>query len=257
MIYKKNDIVRFISNQPGAHIIEMIGDSELNPEDATQEEYLGRVKSVIGNGEAYVVVTISMLAGLICVLNPDEIIGQVDFSELPEYERQAFNKCSETHEAPNVYNNDPSDLKETMSVEQKCKAVAAKAMKALFPKTKVKKYEYLDFYDYRKDNYIAFLDGYLEMGGKITSERMAELLKKRGEVEAFIRQQRFKEYYVINAGIASWCGTTFWQIAIDMNFEEVSIMRDITERTHFATYLGPEYDCLCEAQGSFMQECFK
>ena len=64
MTYKKNDIVRFISNQPAAHVIRMFGHYQgLKPEDATPDEYLGRVKSVIGDGRAYVVSTLSGRCG--------------------------------------------------------------------------------------------------------------------------------------------------------------------------------------------------
>ena len=49
--------------------------------------------------------------------------------------------------------------------------------------------------------------------------------------------------------------TVNWIVAVDMNYEEVSIMRDITERSAFFMSLGPEFDQIREAQASFRDAC--
>ena len=263
MIYKKNDIVRFISNQPAAHVIRMFGHYDgLRPEDATPDEYLGRVKSVIGDGRAYVVTTISKLSDFICILNADEIIGREDLANLNEQEKKNYYKRHESHEAPNVYDNDPSDLDPSLSVEEKCKAVAAKAMAALFPDVHVKEFDYsFGMYDYRMDKFISDLDYSLTSANSKSKKRKEQLKKKRDELASWFRQMRFKEYYTISVGFEDYDtltrlpGTRFWQIAIDLNYEEVSIMRDVDERTRFAMYLGVEYDQLYDAKINFAFEC--
>ena len=78
MAYKKNDIVKIITNQPGVHVMEMFGHCEFNPEEIEPSEYIARVKSVIADGKAYVVSVISDWGGHVCILNPEEITGQLE-----------------------------------------------------------------------------------------------------------------------------------------------------------------------------------
>ena len=66
---------------------------------------------------------------------------------------------------------------------------------------------------------------------------------------------RFMEYYTICADIEeSATMTRFWYIAIDLNFEEVSIMRDGAERGRFRMFLGCEHDQLLDAKIDFAYE---
>lgn len=292
MKYKKNDIVRFISNQPSAHVIRMFGQYDgLKAEDATPEEYLGRVKSVIGDGRAYVVSTISNLKGFICILNADEITGTVPLSELTKDEKKEYFSRSESHEAPNVFDNDPSDMDDSMSPEEKCKCVATKAMAAQFPDAVMKGFQLFGIYDYRLEKYIVDLENCLESAREKPAKRQAELKKKRDELESWFRQMRFKEYYTICVGVEEdstdddyelqktvhqMLERQFgkeeadraqyirpekvvrnWMIAIDLHFEEVSIMRNISERTHFGMFLGVEYQQLDDAKINFAYECMK
>ena len=55
MAYKKNDIVKIITNQPGVHVMEMFGHCEFNPDEIEPREYIASVKSVIADWKAYVV----------------------------------------------------------------------------------------------------------------------------------------------------------------------------------------------------------
>ena len=290
--YKKNDIVKFVSKQPSAHVIRMFGQYDgQKPEDAAPEEYLGRVKSVIGDGSAYVVSTISNLRGFICILNADEIIGTVSLSELSKDEKQAYLARSESHEAPNVFDNAPSDMDASMSLEEKCRFVATKAVAALFPDAVMKEFGSFGVYDYRLEKFIADLDMSLENARERSKKRQAKLKTKRDELESRFRQMRFKEYYTICLGVeedateddyelektvhemlARHFGkeeadkahnlrpekvVRNWIIAIDLNFEEVSILRDISERTHFGIFLGVEYQRLYDAKIAFAHECLK
>ena len=286
MAYKKNDIVRIITNQPGVHVLEMFGHCEFNPDEIAPEEYIGRVKSVIDDGRAYIVSVISeMGGGFVCILNPDEIAGQLEESELTEDQRKRYHERCHL-DAPNVYDNDPSWLNGSLSVEEKCEAVARKAMAELFPDEKV--YEVKMNSGFLLENYIKDLDDCLESHGKEWSKRKeTKLRKKRDELESWFRKMRFKEYYAVYVGVqhpateediktskltydtlarkfgepeqpfeAPKTVTNYWLVAIDLHFEEVSIMRDGTERNHFFLSLGVEHDKLYHAKIDFAMQVF-
>lgn len=270
MAYKKNGVVRFVSNQPDVHIQEMFGGKRFNPDDIEPREFVGRVKSVIDDGSAYVVDTLSPLKGFICIINADEIIGQVAVSDLDEAEKRAYNLRSANYEAPNVYDNDPCWLEESLSLEEKCKEVAALAMAELFPDTVVKEYDNFGLYDIRKERYIEILDFSIEHADTKSERRRNKLKRKRDELASFIQRMRFKEYYILLAGVEEddkdaadrafdsnlKIVCRYWWVAIDKNFEEVSIMRDIEERSHFFMFLGVEHQQIEDAIHRFAFECY-
>ena len=292
MKYRKNDIVRFVSKQPSAHVIRMFGQYDgLKPEDAVPGDYLGRVKSVIGDGRAYVVSTVSDLKGFICILDADEISGKVALSELSVDEKREYYARSESHEAPNVFDNDPSDMEGSMSLEDRCRCVATRAMAALFPDAVMKGFGPFGVYDYRLEKYVADLDMCLESAREKPAGRQAELRKKRDELESWFRRMRFKEYYTMCVEVEEDAADEDeelqetmhemlerqfgkeeadracplrpgkvvhnWMIAVDLNFEEVSIMRNMSERTHFGLFLGVEHERLDKAKINFAYECMK
>ena len=284
MAYKKNDIVRIITNQPGVHVMEMFGHCDFNPEKIEPGEYIARVKSVIADGKAYVVAVISDWGGHICILNPDEITGQLEESDLTQEQGKKYHERCHL-DAPNVYDNDPSWLDGSLSVDEKCEAVAGKAIAELFPDAKVRSVEPDE--GFFLDNYIKDLDDCLEQfGGGMGKRKLAKLRKKRDELEIWFRKMRFKEYYAVRVGVEQpalaediererWAYdalckhvgnpdqpfvepetvTTFWLVAIDLHFEEVSIMRDSTERSHFYLSLGAEHDNLYHAKIGFAHDC--
>ena len=282
MAYKKNDIVKIITNQPDVHLMEMFGHCEFKSEEIKPREYIARIKSVIADGEAYVVSVISDPRGSVCILNPEEIMGQMDESELtPEQLGRYRERCH--LDAPNVYDNDPSWLDESLCAEEKCKAVARKAMENLFPDEEIVAIERDRGFLLKK--YIEDLDYSLKQAGE---GKQSILRKKRDELESWFRKMRFKEYYAVKVAvrcpateedvrIKKWaydtiskCGgapdqpftapttvTKYWLVAIDLHYEEVSIMRDGTERNHFFLSLGAEHDRLYHAKIDFAYECMK
>ena len=284
MAYKKNDIVRIITNQPGVHLMEMFGHCEFNPEEIEPSEYIARVKSVIADGKAYVVAVISDGGGHICILNPDEITGQLEESDLTQEQRDKYHERCHL-DAPNVYDNDPSWLDDSLSIDQKCDAVARKAIAELFPDAKIRSVEPDEGFFH--ENYIKDLDDCLEQFGAGKSKRkLTKLRKKRDELESWFRKMRFKEYYAVRVGVeqpatekdiemerisykavCKYVGkpdhpfeppktvVKNWLVAIDLHFEEVSIMRDSTERSHFYLSLGAEHDNLYHAKIDFAYEC--
>ena len=291
MAYKKNDIIRFMTNQPGVHALEMFGHCEFNPDEIEKEEYIGRIKSVVANGASYVVSTISPRSSSICIADAEEVLGQLQESDLTAEQLKAYHERFESHEAPNVYDNDPSDLDESLTIEQKCKAVAAKAMNALFPEAVTRGYESFGIYDFRMETYLKDLRRCLERTNEKSESRQAELKEKCEKLEAWCRKQRFKEYYTICVGVEEEIDkgdleiertvhkmlterfgkeeadkmhdpnpktvVRNWLVAVDLNFEEVSIMRDGSERNRFFMFLGGEHDDLYHAKIAFAQECIK
>lgn len=283
MVYKKNDIIKIITNQPRVHLMEMFGHCKFNPDEIEPKEYIARVKSVIADAKSYVVAVISDWGGHICILNPDDIIGQLQESELTEAQRKKYHeRC--LLDAPNVYDNDPSWLATSMSVDEKCEAVARKAVSELFPGAIIRGVE--------KDrgfflaNYINDLDDCLETTKGKSKKKLAKLKEKRDKLESWFRKARFKEYYAVTVGveqpateediemerfshdaICKYVGKTDlpfeppktvvrnWLVAIDLHFEEVSIMRDESERTHFFLSLGVEHQNLYHAKVDFAIEC--
>lgn len=286
MEYKKNDIVKIITNQPGVHLMEMFGHCKFNPDEIETSEYIARVKSVIADGKAYVVAVISDGGGHICILNPDEIIGQLEESDLTQEQRDKYHERCHL-DAPNVYDNDPSWLDDSLSIDQKCEAVARKAIYELFPDAKIRSVEPDE--GFFLENYIKDLDDCLEQFGAGKSKRkLTKLRKKRDELESWFRKMRFKEYYAVSVGVEQpasaddiererWAYdalckhvgnpdkpfvapktvTTFWLVAIDLHFEEVSIMRNGEERNHFFLSLGAEHDNLYHAKIDFAYECMR
>lgn len=258
MAYKKNDIVKIVTNQPGVHLMEMFGHCAFNPEEIEPREYMARIKSVIADGGAYVVTVISAPRGFVCILDPEEIIGRVNESELTQ-EQLVFCRERCHLDAPNVYDNDPSWLDESLSAEEKCKAVAGKAMAVLFPDEEVVAIERDGGFLLR--NYLEDLDDCLKRSGE---GKKSSLRKKRDELESWFRKMRFKEYYAVKVAVR--CPATeedvrmvtkYWLVAIDLHYEEVSIMRDGTERNQFFLSLGAEHDRLWHAKIDFAYECME
>ncbi len=66
-ILRKNDVIRFMTRDPQVHLIEMFGHCEFNPEEIGREEYVGRIKSVIGDGESFLMSTLSPMPGFLCI----------------------------------------------------------------------------------------------------------------------------------------------------------------------------------------------
>ena len=86
-IYKKGDYVAFLSNKPIAHLNEMFGYNDLTEDDFEKTEHIGFIKSVIGNGEAFLLFTVRPVEGFRCTAKKENILRAVDISELTEQER--------------------------------------------------------------------------------------------------------------------------------------------------------------------------
>lgn len=98
MSYKKNDLVRFSTNQPILHLLRMFG-GPFNPDEVEARTYIGIIKDVTiikddvfsnGNVEFYTATTIADLYGFHCHLSAAQIIGPADISELTDEQKANY-----------------------------------------------------------------------------------------------------------------------------------------------------------------------
>ena len=79
-IYKKGDYVAFLSNKPIAHLNEMFGYNDLTEDDFEKTEHIGLIKSVISNGEAFLLFTVRPIEGFRCTVGKEDILRTVDIN---------------------------------------------------------------------------------------------------------------------------------------------------------------------------------
>ena len=283
--FKYKDIVAFTSNQPNVHIQEMFGHEPFDPNDIQAEEYIGWIKTVISENE-YLIATISPLADFVCLANSGDIIRKVEEDELTEDQRKGIH---EFYMAPNVYMNTGDDKEEDFSTEERCCHIARKAMGALFPNDTIEEVSFTES-DYIKEDLINSLYWCLENNTiDASEERKRELREQADKLASLFRTLRFKEYYCVEIGVMEdgpmpdymkeiflqaanhfGCDASdiseeiedvgcvrYYKAAIDKNFEEVSIMRNSSERSAFYLSLGPEFDLLWDAKSYFANECYE
>lgn len=85
-MYKQGDHIAFMTKQPQVHLNEMFGYNNLTEDDFEKSEYKGIITDVTDTGyfKIYFVKTLSPLAGFFCMTTEDEILRQVDLSEIEE-----------------------------------------------------------------------------------------------------------------------------------------------------------------------------
>lgn len=246
MAYQKNDILIFLTKEPGAHVCEMFGHGIVNPEDAEREPYYGFVKSVISVSKGiYLMQTLKPLEGFFCVADDSDVIRIVDKTELPEEERER--QHHELYEAPNVYIPAQNANPATLTEQEHCIALAKEALTHLFPDIPATEFELRGDW-FSKSGFISTLNYFDEDWETIKNpETKKELGQLKNKILKDLQSARFKEYYTVNVGtrIDNW--THYFIVAVSMEFDEVSILRDITERSNFFRSLGPEFNDIDEA----------
>lgn len=270
--YHKGDYVEYMTRQPEVHVEEMFGYGQVPPEEINEERHIGRIKSVIGDGEAYLIISLHPLEGFLCVENSDKILRRLSDSEVTE-EMINYQDSAE-YMAPNVYLNEESM---NGSIPEECKKIARKAMASLFPEEDIVNVEFSNSF-FRKDDIISTLEK-LMSSYAVNSKSYDKLPDMKNDIIKEIRKKRFKEYYQVDVGIkltedddpmlTAWLeeqglhsipgeyGIRTYLVAIDTNFKEVSIMRDIVERTRFFRSLGPEFDQVKNMEGRFREAVFE
>lgn len=77
--YRKGDIVTFLSNQPGIHLLEMSGNEKFNPEDIEESRYTGVITNVYVTpiGTFHTLTTLKPVDGFLCVpIHENKIIDK-------------------------------------------------------------------------------------------------------------------------------------------------------------------------------------
>ena len=255
MTLKKNDIIRFKTRGPQVHIMEMFGHQEFNPEEIEKEEYTGRIKAVIGDGGPFLMTTLSPLKGFICIADAEEVIRKVSLEELSFEELTEYNVRNEHYEAPNTYINDSSEFPSDASAEDKCRMAAEHAIEALFPDTDMDAIRVSNLGFYEHESFPAMLNFCIDLiSDESWKKEMSEI---RDRLVEYVRKARFKEYYEVNVSVKEDdTSSVGWIVAVDKNFEEVSIMRNGEERSDFIYSLGPEYYDIADAYWLFRRRCF-
>lgn len=256
MTYKKNDILIFMTKEPQAHVCEMFGHGTVKAEDIECEPYYGFVKSVISASKGiYLMQTLKPLEGFLCVAEDADIIRKVNKNELPEEERER--KHHELCEAPNVYiparNANPAMLTE----QEHCIALTKEALIHLFPEISATEFELRGDW-FSKSGFISTLDYFDEYRERIKdSKTKKELGRLKNEILKDIQTARFKEYYTVNVGIPIENGISYFIVAISKEFDDVCVLRDITERSNFFRSLGPEFNDMEEAVNYYRERVMK
>jgi hypothetical protein len=231
--YKKDDYIVVRTNHPDVHASWMV-NSGLTSEDIEPSEYVAKIKSVIGDGESYLVYIPSI--GFRCVVDVSEVLRRVSEEEQSDDEK---GEDDTLFIAPNVYTVE--DDVQGENVEEMCQHLAMAAMKELFPEDTVVSVE-LCHSDYLKSDLRSMID-------RLIRERCSnkhKFQKKRDYFNEMLEHLRFKEYYNIRIGIEDKLdegAINYVYAAVDNRFNEVSVMRDFYADTQrFVRSLGPEYD---------------
>lgn len=246
MKYKKGDYISVMTNQPEVHFSWMV-DCGMKSEDVKPSEYVAKIKSVIGDGEAYFIFIPSI--GFRCVVDASEVLRRVPEDELTDDERNHEDDILFT--APSLYvcREDYQGVKN----EGRCLYLAMAAMAELFPKDKVESVE-LCHSDYLKSDMLATIDHFIE-GRKKKSHK---LLKKREKFKEMLKLLRFKEYYDVRVGVEDELdesSTYYVYLAVDTACTEVSVRKDMySDGQRFYYSLGPEYDTIYRFYTDFRRE---
>lgn len=236
-MYKKGSYIAFMTKQPEVHLNEMFGYNNLTEKDFKESEHIGFIMSVLGDN-TYIAVTVRPLGCFECIINESDILHLVDESELTEEEKEV--KALVGFNPPNVYY--PPSKVQGETPKEKCEQLAKDALCNLFPDEKIAHVEFEESV-YLKSDLLSDLQGLFNLF-KI-KDRDSELEKACNEFEKILKDSSFKEHYSVIVGVYDHTDKKTihnYLVAIDLKFEEVTVMRNIDERTRFFRSLGPDYD---------------
>ena len=245
-MYKKDGYIAFLTNEPQVHFNEMFGYNDLTADDFEKTEHIGFIKSVIDE-ENYLVVIVRPILGFRCVVNEGDILRSVDVDELSDEERGHM----EVKEflAPNVYLRHSAPNGETL--DEKCVNCAKEAMAHLFPEEDIA-WAHRSWSSYLKSDMLSSIERAYD-GQEIKQEKVDYF-------KDLLKSMRFKEYYYVNLDVYETPDKTSmlcYHIAIDLKFEEVVVMRTMSEMACFDRSLGPEYDVASKWRMKLKYDSFK
>lgn len=240
--FKKGDYILVKTNQANVHVSWMV-NSGLTSEEIEPSEYVAKIRSVIGDGEAYLIFIPSI--GFRCVVNSSEVLRRMHEDELTDDERGS--EDSDEFTAPNVFVS--HENYQGLSNEDRFKHLAMAAMKKLFPEDKIVSIEQCRS-NYIKTDLLATIDFLIQR----RCGNNSAILKKRDYFKEMLEHLRFKEYYNVRVGIEDKQeegATNYIYLAVDTEFKEVAISSyDI----RFIHSLGPEYDSIYRFFTDFRRE---
>jgi len=236
-MYKKGSYIAFMTKQPEVHLNEMFGYNDLTEKDFKESEHIGFIMSVLDDN-TYIAVTVRPLKCFECIITESDILHSVDESELTEEEKDV--KALVGFKLPNVYY--PQSKVQGETPKEKCEQLAKDALCSLFPEEMIANVKFEES-EYLKSDLLSGLQNLFKLF-KI-KDRDSELEKACNEFEKILKDSSFKEHYSVIAGVYDHTDKRSihnYLVAIDMDFEEVTVMRNIEERTQFYRSLGPDYD---------------
>lgn len=245
-MYKKDGYIAFLTNEPQVHFNEMFGYNDLTADDFEKTEHIGFIKSVIDE-ENYLVVIVRPILGFRCVVNEGDILRSFDVDELTDEER-GYQEVPEFM-APNVYLRHSAPDGETL--DEKCVNCAIEAMAHLFPEEDIA-WAHRSWSSYLKSDMLSSIERAYD-GQNIKQEKVDYF-------KDLLQAMRFKEYYFVNLDVYETLDKTImlcYHIAIDLKFEEVVIMRTMSDMACFDRSLGPEYDVASNWRMKLKYDSFK
>ena len=245
-MYKKDCYIAFMTNEPQVHFNEMFGYNDLTADDFEKTEHIGFIKSVIDE-ETYLVVIVRPILGFRCVVNEGDILRSFDVDELTDEER-GYQEVPEFM-APNVYLRHSAPDGETL--DEKCVNCAIEAMAHLFPEEDIA-WAHRSWSSYLKSDMLSSIERAYD-GQNIKQEKVDYF-------KDLLQAMRFKEYYFVNLDVYETQDKTSmlcYHIAIDLKFEEVVVMRTMSEMACFDRSLGPEYDVASKWRMKLKYDSFK
>ena len=230
-MYKKDGYIAFLTNEPLVHFNEMFGYNDLTVDDFEKTEHIGFIKTVIDE-ETYLVVIVRPILGFRCIVNKGDILRSVSVDELSDEEKN--HREDKEFLAPNVFlrNSEP----EGKTLDEKCVNCAKEAVANLFPEEEIA-WARRSWSSYMKQDMLSSIERAYE-GQDIK-------LEKVDYFKNLLHSMRFKEYFFVNLDVYETPDKTSmlcYHIAIDLKFEEVVVMRSMSEMACFDRSLGPEYE---------------
>ena len=186
-MYKKDDYILFMTNEPQVHFNEMFGYNDLTVDDFEKTEHIGFIKTVIDE-ETYLVVIVRPILGFRCIVNKGDILRSVCVDELSDEEKN--HREDKEFLAPNVFLRNSAP--EGKTLDEKCVNCAKEAVANLFPEEEIA-WARRSWSSYMKQDMLSSIERAYE-GQDIK-------LEKVDYFKNLLHSMRFKEYFFVNLDV--------------------------------------------------------
>lgn len=247
-IYKKGDIVAFVSNQPTFQLNGMTGQGRTDDIDIEPTEHVGYVEEVI-NDDFFLIVTMRPVEGIRCIISSFEIQCQLEEGDLEEGEIDEIESYLE--QADNTYIIKEEPIGDNY-IQKSC-YIARKAMQTLFPENKIESIKLTRSIFLKEDLFNSAFEKINDLRGMVDDSTFTKWIVNFNRLVSLLRHSAFKEYYTVDAEIkteGSCNSTKLYKVAVSTIFDEVVIIRNEEEKA-FHRRLGPEYDAVIKCYSAF------